>query len=346
MSTRQLYLIITIDVEEDQWGFNGGLWEVENIRMLPRLQKLFDRYGIRPTYLVSYPVVSTPWAADILHEVLSRQKCEIGAHLHPWNTPPVTEEINQRNSMLKNLPYELQAAKLTELTEKIAAVFGRRPASFRAGRWALGPDTVKALVACDYLTDCSVTPTISWEQYGGAEYMHTAATEPYWLTLDKSANAPPPSILEVPATIGFNRWPFTLYHRIHSRLQIKWFRYFRPIGFMHYTGILRKIWLSPEISSAADMIQLSRLMLENGMLFFNMSFHSTTLLPGKTPFVKDARELDHFYGRIEDLLEYLSTVAEVLPLTLSEIRKRMNGTQLLSGACNPPNRPTCLQPGV
>jgi hypothetical protein len=317
-----LSLIVTIDVEEDNWGFHHDTFAVENVRLIPRLQKLFDRYRVKPTYLVSYPVVSTEWAVALLAEIQDQKKCEIGAHLHPWNTPPVTEVINERNSMLKNLPYELQTAKLNVLTDKIGTAFGRRPASFRAGRWALGPDTVKALAACDYLTDCSVTPTVSWVQYEGAEYMNTM-TEPYWLSPGGTSGRIAYPILEVPATIGFNRWPFEFYHHVEMQLQRTWMRFFRPLGFMHHAGILRKIWLSPEISSADDMILLSKIMIKNGMTCLNMSFHSTTLLPGKSPFVRNEQELEQFYRKIEAVLEYLTSVSHLVSLTLSEVRARV-----------------------
>jgi len=235
MASPDLYFIVTIDVEEDNWGFEGSDFAVENVRMLPRLQKVFDRYGLKPTYLASYPVVSCNWAASILSDILSQNKCEIGAHLHPWNTPPFEEDINERNSMLKNLPYDLQVAKFKVLTEKMVSVFGHKPLSFRAGRWGLGPETVKALIACGYLVDCSVTPTMSWLHYGnGPEYTNTT-TEPYWLSAYGKNNECNGSILEVPATIGFNRWPFELYQKIYAHMQQDRLRFLRPLGFMHYS---------------------------------------------------------------------------------------------------------------
>lgn len=319
MTSPDLNLIVTIDVEEDNWGFEGSNSAVENVRMIPRLQDIFDRYGLKPTYLATYPVVSCNWASDILSEILSQNKCELGAHLHPWNTPPLKEAVNERNSMLKNLCYELQVAKLKVLTEKMDSVFGRKPLSFRAGRWGLGPETVNALIACGYLTDCSVTPTMSWAHCGdGPEYPDTI-TEPYWLSADGKNNGRCGSILEVPATIGFNRWPFEICQKVYSHLQKDRLRFLRPIGIMHRTGLLRKIWLSPEISSANDMIALSKIMIKNERRFLNLSFHTTTLLPGKSPFVKNNEDLEQFYLKIEKLLEYLTSTAHVVPMTLSEV---------------------------
>src|SRR5439155_12482078 len=89
---------------------------------------------------------------------------EIAAHLHPWNTPPLDEAFAPRNSMLKNLPPQLQQAKLESLTAKLEEAFGAPPSAFRAGRYGLGPETVTALIRRGYRVDSSVTPWVSWQQ--------------------------------------------------------------------------------------------------------------------------------------------------------------------------------------
>jgi hypothetical protein len=324
MTLPAVNFIITIDAEEDNWGHAVGASPVENIRMVPRLQALFDRYKIRPTYLVSYEVASCDWAARIFSDIASRSGCEIGTHLHPWNTPPVRETINETNSMMKNLPYELQLEKLDVLTEKIEKVFGTRPRSFRAGRWGLGENTIKALIACGYLVDSSVTPTISWKSSGdGPEYrdMHI---EPYWLsdgTGEAEANIKK-AILEVPVTIGFNKWPFEFWQKIYHQLQQDWLRTLHPIGILSRTGLLKKIWLTPEGQSADDMLALVKIMVSNGMKTMNMSFHTTSLLPGKSPFVRDEKDLELFYAKIERVLEFVTSNTNVSSLTLSEVVHR------------------------
>jgi hypothetical protein len=321
MSLPILNFVVTIDTEEDNWGYKHSEFSVENIRMIPRLQDLLDRYNIKPTYLVSYKVADCNWAANILAEILALNRCEIGAHLHPWNTPPLKESINERNSMLKNLPYELQLAKLNLLTDKIHGVFGRKPLSFRAGRWGLGAETVKALINCGYLVDTSVTPTISWTSYGDGPEYPEVRTEPHRMSADgdRCKVDDRSSILEFPTTIGFNRWPFEFWQKVYLQMGKDWLRLLKPIGIMNRTGLLRKIWLSPEISSAADMITLSKVMIRNNLKYLNLSFHSTTLLPGKSPFVKNDEDLEQFYLKIEKLLEYLIVATNLNSLTLSEV---------------------------
>ena len=52
-----VFLILTIDTEEDQWGPTQDRPTVHNIKALKRVQKIFDDYGLIPTYLITYPVI-------------------------------------------------------------------------------------------------------------------------------------------------------------------------------------------------------------------------------------------------------------------------------------------------
>ena len=64
-------LIVTVDVEEDQWGVTPSRYAtVQNVRRLTTLQKLLHEFGSIPTYPLTYPVVSDPRAVAILREIL------------------------------------------------------------------------------------------------------------------------------------------------------------------------------------------------------------------------------------------------------------------------------------
>lgn len=319
MSLPEVTLVVTIDLEEDNWGLHRSAITVDNVRKITRLQNLFDRYGIKPTYLVTYQVALRGWAVDILAEILSINKCEIGAHLHPWNTPPMQENLDARHSMLINLAYESQVAKLITLADQIEKAFDIRPQSFRAGRWGLGPETIDALIACGYRIDSSVTPMISWENEGDGPVYRNVETDPYWFPTKNVRTQTSHNILEVPVTIGFNRWPFKFWQKIYLGLQKDWLRFLHPIGILYHTGFLRRIWFSPEMNSAKDMITLSNIMINHGKYILNLTFHSNTLLPGESPFVKNKKELEQFYIKLEKVLEYLTSSTNLKSLTLSEV---------------------------
>jgi len=120
-------LFITIDTEEDSWdNYWSSSPSLDNVTRIPIIQSLFNRYGAVPTYLVSYPVVENNLASRILLELCDRGLCEIGAHCHPWNTPPYVEEKKTINTMLSNLPYEIVREKIETLHEAVKVTHGAR----------------------------------------------------------------------------------------------------------------------------------------------------------------------------------------------------------------------------
>jgi len=118
--------------------------------------------------------------------------------------------------MLMNLPYELELEKMRALTSQVENSTRIKPQAFRAGRWAFGPEMVKAHIVCAYRIDSSVTPmTFSKE---GSSY-ESSETEPYWLPQRNDYTQCNGNILlEIPVTVGFNRWPFEFWQRVHLRL--------------------------------------------------------------------------------------------------------------------------------
>ena len=115
-------LVVSIDTEEDNWTPARDGIRIENIRELPALQRFLRGLGLRPTYFADHPVASEPWSAAILREIAEDGGAEIGAHLHPWNTPPLEEPLAPGNSMLTNLPPALQRAKLHALSMQLTGL--------------------------------------------------------------------------------------------------------------------------------------------------------------------------------------------------------------------------------
>jgi hypothetical protein len=115
---------------------------------------------------VTYPVVTRDVGSAFLSECPKDGRCQIGAQLHPWVTPPFDEIVNPHNSFACNLPPSSEFAKLKTLTEALSKRFGIRPATYRAGRYGIGPNTVKALSALGYQLDSSVVPEHSYHHEG------------------------------------------------------------------------------------------------------------------------------------------------------------------------------------
>ncbi len=313
-------LLVSLDTEEDNWYRSRNDVTVENIGEVRRVATLFDRLGVRPTYFTTYHVATQARAADVLREVCEGGRGEIGAHLHPWNTPPLTEAFVPRNSMLKNLPAELQLAKLRKLTAALEEAFERPPRSFRAGRYGLGPDTVASLVACGYRVDSSVSPFINLEAVDDGPTFVGAPITPYRLGLDRDVRQPHSEgpLLEIPLSYGFNRNPFAFWDPARRFLEAAPFRWLHLAGIADRVGLLKRLSLSPELQSVADMLTLSRRLLEQGVPYLHLSWHTPSLKPGLSPFAATAADVERLYGAVEAYLEGLSRLTRLTFATVSE----------------------------
>ena len=89
--------------------------------------------------------------------------------------------------------------------------------------------------------------------------------------------------------------------------------------------LLNRVRLTPEGYSAFEIKRLIRAMLKNNVKFYNISFHSNSLIPGQTPFVSTNKELDLFLKKLEDIIEYMVKIG-LKPITLSEVPRKMIST--------------------
>lgn len=296
---------ITIDTEEDDWGeYRSSGHSVENLKQIPRLQDIFDRYGAVPTYLVTYPVAKSNYARGVFLDILSNNRCEIGTHCHPWNTPPFEEELNEQNSMLSNLPYHLVFRKIETLHREIIESFKVMPNCFRAGRFGFNSTIAKVIYDIGYQVDTSVTPFVDWGMYKGPDFrespQHIYRFKPDNILSMKHDGG----LLEVPGTIGFLQQNFALCYKMTQWMSVGILAQIRLRGILDRMRVINLRWLSPESEGGRDMVALAKNFLVRGCSHLNMSFHSTSLLPGNGPFVRSQRELESFLMNIEKLLQF------------------------------------------
>jgi len=300
MNTR---VFITIDTEEDDWGrYDTQGHTVENIDQIPLLQEVFDRYGARPTYLVSYPVSESDQSRKILLGIYEKGKCEIGTHCHPWNTPPFEEETSSRNSMLCNLSQELVEKKIEALHDSVARSFSIVPVCFRTGRWGFGPNVARSLSLLGYRIDTSITPFVDWTANDGPDFSDARSDAYYFDPDDIFIAKDKGPLLEIPPTIGYLQNKMKLCHATKKWISGNFLSRYHLLGILDRMGVVSFRWLSPEMSNASEMISLAKNFNRLGYRFLNMSFHSTTLLPGRSPFVRNQQELEIFLKNIEEFL--------------------------------------------
>ena len=83
--------------------------------------------------------------------------------------------------------------------------------------------------------------------------------------------------------------------------------------------MLERIALTPEGVTANEAIKGIDMALDDGLPLLVLSFHSPSLSPGFTPYVRDARDLDRLYDWFRRVYDYLdmrgvvsTTVAEIM----------------------------------
>ncbi len=282
-------LLVVVDTEEEfdwQAPFDAANTQVRNIIRQPDAQAVFDAYGIAPTYAVDYPVAVSPESIEILGGFAAAGRCSIGAHLHPWVTPPHQGPVDNRHSFPGNLPAGLERAKLSALTDAIEAGFGKRPIIYKAGRYGIGPATAGILTELGYRIDCSVVPFTDFSAVEGPDFS-AVADGPFMVT-DR--------LIELPLSVGFAGALADQGGAVFPRLQTSLGKRLRLPGIAQRAGLLERLRLTPEGHGLRDMIRQTRAGVAAGKRLFMLTYHSASLLPGGTPYVRSEADRAAFLG--------------------------------------------------
>lgn len=317
MSVPPVPVLVTVDTEEDNWfPARDGVTNA-NIPGLIRLQAVLDNYKLRPTLLTTWQVARDPRAMEVVLRLRDEHGAEIGAHLHPWNTPPLDEAFGPDTFGLRRLPADLQARKLANLTDALEAATGVRPVSFRAGRWSLGTAGAAALVRAGYRTDSSVLPYLYWYNVEDSPNYHRAPAFPWRVDGRRPVESPAPDgMVEIPPTVGFSRWPWRPWASIDRLLQSAPARMLHLVGILARTKAIEKLALSPEVNGAEGMLALAGVGLAHGVPVLNVFLHSGALTPGHTPYVNSQAELHRFLGDLDRFFDGLGWLAPFQGMTL------------------------------
>ena len=270
---------------------------------VPGMQARFEARGVKPVYLVDHPIATDKRAVEILRDVAERGGCDIGTQLHPWVNPPFEEELSLRNSFAGNLPAELEHAKIASLTDAIAQSFGRRPIVYRAGRYGVGPNTASILEALGYRADASVRPLFDYGGEGGPDF---SAVRPIPYRVG--------ALLEIPLSAAVNGPLGTAGTRLYRVID----RWPTVRALASRAGALSRVSLTPEGMPAKEVATAVRRLAEQGVRLFTFSFHSPSLEPGHTPYVRTADDLSRFHAWWEEIFEFLEREG-IAPATLDEI---------------------------
>lgn len=288
--------LISIDTEEEfDWDgpFKRSGHTNVSVGKLQRFQSFVEKYSIKPTYFIDYSIIEDDEAAAFLESVVSKESASVGVHLHPWINPPFEEEVNPYNSYAGNLPKELEEAKIVALTGAIKAKLGMRPIIYRAGRYGVGPNSIKILKKHGFVIDSSVRSRFDYSSQSGPDFSHIGP-EPFWL--DRSQG-----LIELPLTTVFSG----LLRKQADLISPLFNRSSAASGLLSKSGMLERIPLTPEGVSAREAKEAIDIAFDDQLKLLVFSFHSPSLSVGHTPYVQSGTDLDHFYDWWREVIDHL-----------------------------------------
>ncbi|MGZ9158547.1 MAG: glycosyltransferase [Nitrospira sp.] len=296
--TRPL-LVVLIDAEEDfDWAkpLSRHAIGVKSMARQHLAHAIFDRYAVKPTYLVDFPVASQAEGFLPLRDLLADARCEIGAQMHPWVAPPFVEPVTTYDSFLCNLPMALQYAKIRRLKNEIEDKIGVVPTMFRAGRYGIGNRTAEILVDLGFRIDTSVVPRWSFAEEGGPDFSHHVPAA-YWANSDRT-------LLELPLSCDFVGKAWLRQSGVSRFAMCPSSQKLRLPGLLARMGMLERIKLTPEGMTLDEAKRLTRTMLDDGQKIFALSYHSPSLNPGNTPYVRYHADLAQFLAWLDGYFEF------------------------------------------
>lgn len=272
------FLCVTIDCERDK----GPGWRVARpasyrgvtVGIGERLAPMFAARRIEPTWLLSPELLGE--AACV--ELLGRLAGELGTHLHGEYAEPGTSNPDVTRALQRSYPEPEERAKLGWLTERFIACFGRRPRSFRAGRFGIGPNTLPILADLGYAVDSSVTPHVRWDGF----HFAGAPTQPYRPAPRAPARPGDAPLWEVPVTIRKRMFPLA---------PPRWLRPTRASA-----GALARL--------AADEIADARRAEPDRPVILCAMFHNVEVVAGASPYAATESAAARILGALDGLLAF------------------------------------------
>jgi hypothetical protein len=317
VGNKPILLVVSDTEEEFDWSkpHDRNATAVTAMPQIGRAQAVFDEFKVRPCYVIDYPVVASKQGYEALFDIHADNRCEIGAHLHPWVSPPHDEEVCAKNSFPGNLPADLEESKLRVLNERIAEVFGAPAKTYKAGRYGIGANTQAILERLGFENDLSVQPDFDYSAEHGPNFVGYPYG-PYRSGTELSGNG----ILNIPcssAVAGF-LGPLRLpAYRMASAIGM------RLPGILARTRAADRLHLSNEGYSLDENIRLTKWLHARGERVFVFSFHSPSVVPGHTPYVQSESDLTRFLDQFRRYFDYFFNELGGVTMTPRDLRTHL-----------------------
>jgi peptidoglycan/xylan/chitin deacetylase (PgdA/CDA1 family) len=300
-------VVVSVDVEEE--GLFSGAYPrrapgVRNVARLPRLAFITREFGIPLTLLATYPVAQDSEAMGVLRDFRARLGAEIGAHLHPWNTPPFPDLGLPEPVRPGRLPPEVLRQKLETLAAALHEAVGERPRAFRMGRFDLDESLFPALAQAGFTVDGSLVP-LRVALAGPDHFL--APADPYLTPAGGLVETP---LTVVPLVAGSPQLLAALCRFLPRTWGEGLRRGFRFVG---------AVGLPPAMFSLPAMRLAARLHRRRGGRVLHLFLHSSELLPGASPQFPTEASVARLMEKIRAFLTWLQRQGLVRGLTMSAL---------------------------
>lgn len=304
-------LLITITIKSDRpRGEVAARTALSNLDGVQRLQRACERYGVTPTYLMTYPAITRP-AEPVLADAWAEGRCELGACLQPWVTPPFATGEDRLTAVS---PHHIAAstadAKLKRLVEAMRARYGRSPTAHRAPNGGLGGALLQSLERQGFVVDSSAHPYLDERARGGLDWRN-APEVPYFPDRQHPTQRGTSPVLEVPVSACWNQpLPQALGRGLAN---------LAPNGLLGRLtqGLVHVRTLDPMAHDSHSMRDTVRDMVERGLPALAVALRSNELVVNQSKRCPTPAHVDRLFENLDVLMRYAVDQLEARPHTLS-----------------------------
>ena len=295
--------LISIDAEGDNfWEWlPGNPITTQNAAFVSRFQELCDRYSFKPTYLTNYEMACDAQFVELIKSAADKNRCEVGMHLHAWNTPPIYDlEIRSdirpgECAYLIEYPTEVMEGKIKFMTEFLEETFGSRPLVHRAGRWATDRRYFQLLERYGYLADCSVTPGMDMRRAKGFTAGSAGSNYEYSPMMPGMIDGT--ELLEIPMTVRPNHRLKKTNSRNPMRLLRNCYRAVKGHG---------TIWVRPNGNNLDEMKYLAQKVAKEKSDYLMFMLHTSEMMPNGSPIFRTEEDIEKLYADLEAFFSYVN----------------------------------------
>lgn len=306
-------LVVTVSVESDMpRGEVPARTTLRNLAGVHRLQRLCERFGVRPTFFLTWPVIAGP-DAERFARLAEGDRAELGVCLQPWTTPPFEAQEDRLSRVgVAGLAAPAVGAKLGRLTEAFETHLGQRPKVHRAVLAGLDGSTLQALERLGYAIDSTAVPRVDARTEGGCDWRE-APDVPWFPDRQRPVLRGASPVLEVPITTGYaNKIP-DFADRLLTRASP---RVRHLVAQRLGMGLLR---LDPVAHPSAVLRPFARRLVEDGLPCLQVALRSPELVAGESRRCPESADVERLFDTLEDLLRHMVDELRIRPRTLTEL---------------------------